>query len=321
MELALMTEKVSAVICTYNEESNIADCINSVIDADEIIVADDGSTDRTVEIAESLGAKVFRRSDWSVTVTQDDFDRFRDRFKRDPLFTVGQVIRNGHLEAREAHSFASNDWIVVPDADERVTWDLKRIKEELFPIADQITHEFVHSHDENGNPHRVSTITKLFRRSMTKVDGRVHGAIIPNGRIVTTDLMRIDHWQKPGHSQSYVMPILEYCVITDNSTRSRFYLGREYYYYHKYDEALSIFEEYLADSAWWPEIAQCRLYQTRCYWESGRGDQAREMCLEAIRLNPDFTEALHLMSELYYEPNKSKWKFIAENSTGKDVLF
>jgi glycosyltransferase involved in cell wall biosynthesis len=314
-------EKVSAVIATFNEEDNIAACILSVKDADEIIVADDGSTDRTVEIAEALGAKVCRRSDWSVKVTKRDIKEFKQRFGREPNFTLGQVIRNGHLEAREAQSFASNDWIVIPDADERVTWDLPRIKAELFPIADQITHEFVHSHDEQGNPHKVSTITKLFRRSMTRVDGRVHGCIIPNGRIVTTDLMRLDHWQKPGHSQSYVLPILEYCVLRENDPRSRFYLGREYYYYHQYDHALEMLDSYVPDSSFWPEVAQARLYQTRCYWESGRGDQARETCLEAIRLNPDFTEALYLMADLYFEPNKSKWLHIAENSTGKDVLF
>jgi glycosyltransferase involved in cell wall biosynthesis len=314
-------EKISAVICTFNEEHNIAACIESVKDADEIIVADDGSTDRTVEIAESMGAKVFRRSNWSETITQEHFDQFKERFGRDPHFVVGQIIRNGHLEAREAHSFATNDWIIVPDADERVTWDLQKVKEELFPIADQITHEFVHSHDEEGNPHRVTTITKMFRRSMTYVDGRVHGCILPNGRIVTTDLVRIDHWQGPGHNQSYVLPILEYCVITDNSPRSRFYLGREYYYYHLYDYSLEILDDYLKESAFWQEVAQARLYQTRCYWESGRGDQARETCLETIRLNPDFTEALYLMADLYFEPNKSKWLYIAENSTGKDVLF
>lgn len=52
---------LSAVIITYNEEQNIARCIRSVLQvADEIIVLDSYSTDRTVEIARSLGAIVYQ---------------------------------------------------------------------------------------------------------------------------------------------------------------------------------------------------------------------------------------------------------------------
>jgi glycosyltransferase involved in cell wall biosynthesis len=51
--------KISTVVITYNEERNIARCLESVKDiSDEIIVVDSYSTDKTVEIAESFGAKV-----------------------------------------------------------------------------------------------------------------------------------------------------------------------------------------------------------------------------------------------------------------------
>jgi len=53
---------VFVVILTKNEEENIATCINSVLGwADEVIVVDDESTDKTREIAEKLGAKVLVR--------------------------------------------------------------------------------------------------------------------------------------------------------------------------------------------------------------------------------------------------------------------
>ena len=51
-------QTVSAYILAYNEAEKIADAISSVLWADEIVVADSGSTDRTVEIAEKLGARV-----------------------------------------------------------------------------------------------------------------------------------------------------------------------------------------------------------------------------------------------------------------------
>ena len=58
-----MNEKIplSVVVITKNEERNIKDCIESVKDASEVIVLDDNSSDKTVEIAESFGAKVSTR--------------------------------------------------------------------------------------------------------------------------------------------------------------------------------------------------------------------------------------------------------------------
>ncbi|RKX17317.1 MAG: glycosyltransferase family 2 protein [Candidatus Zixiibacteriota bacterium] len=50
---------LSAVVITRNEEANIKRCLLSLQIADEIIVVDSGSTDRTIEIAENLGAKVY----------------------------------------------------------------------------------------------------------------------------------------------------------------------------------------------------------------------------------------------------------------------
>ncbi len=54
---------ITAIILTKNEEVNIARCINSLKGvADRICVVDSGSTDRTVEIAESLGAEIFHHA-------------------------------------------------------------------------------------------------------------------------------------------------------------------------------------------------------------------------------------------------------------------
>ncbi|EKD90016.1 MAG: Beta 1,4 glucosyltransferase, partial [uncultured bacterium] len=54
------TLKLSVVLATRNEEENIGRCLASVKDiADEIIVVDEYSTDKTREIAEKYGAKVF----------------------------------------------------------------------------------------------------------------------------------------------------------------------------------------------------------------------------------------------------------------------
>ena len=51
------------------------------------------------------------------------------------------------------------------------------------------------------------------------------------------------------------------------------------------------------------------------------GDKARAACLQAIGTNPDFTEALSFMAEMTFQPLSAKWKRLAEQSTGHDVLF
>lgn len=88
---------LSAVILTKNEEDNIKDCIKSVKFADEIVVIDDYSKDKTVEIAKKLGAKVYKRE------LGNDFS----------------AQRNYSLEK------AKGRWVLFLDADERVTKSLK----------------------------------------------------------------------------------------------------------------------------------------------------------------------------------------------------
>ena len=95
-------EKVTAYIIAYNEEEKIADAINSVLWADEIILADSYSTDATVEIAASMG----------VRVVQIPFRGFGD-------------LRNQALKA------CRHEWIFSLDADERCT---PAVRDELLSI-------------------------------------------------------------------------------------------------------------------------------------------------------------------------------------------
>lgn len=84
---------ISAIILTHNEEKNIKECLETVKWCDEIIVIDDVSTDRTVELAKKQGAVVFSR-------------------KLDGNFSDQ---RNFGL------SKAKGEWVLFIDADERVS--------------------------------------------------------------------------------------------------------------------------------------------------------------------------------------------------------
>lgn len=89
-------KKLSVIILTYNEESYIADAIQSVSFADEIIVLDSYSNDNTPEIAQNLGAMVLFRK----------FDNFCNQ-------------RNYAVKK------AYGDWVLFLDADERVSEKLQ----------------------------------------------------------------------------------------------------------------------------------------------------------------------------------------------------
>lgn len=90
---------ISVVLATYNEEKNLPDCLKSVKDfADEIIVVDGESSDKTVDIAKEYGAR--------IVVT-----------KNHPIF---------HINKQKAIDLATKDWILQLDADERLTPDLKK---------------------------------------------------------------------------------------------------------------------------------------------------------------------------------------------------
>ncbi len=89
--------KISAVIIAGNEELKIAEVIRSVDWADELLVIDSESTDRTCEIAQSLGASVVKRP-WPGFSAQKQF----------------------------GIDTASFDWILSLDADERVSTELRQ---------------------------------------------------------------------------------------------------------------------------------------------------------------------------------------------------
>lgn len=90
--------QISAIIITYNEERNIARCIESLKKtADEVIVVDSFSKDKTVAIAESLGARVV------------------------------QKVFNGYGEQKGfAESLTNYDWVLNIDADEAISPELEK---------------------------------------------------------------------------------------------------------------------------------------------------------------------------------------------------
>ena len=94
---ASMGIRISAAIITHNEERNIARAIESLRCCDEILVLDSGSTDRTVEIATKLGARVVESS-WHGYAAQKNY-RGRTGEPR-----LDSVARRGRKRKRSTRS-------------------------------------------------------------------------------------------------------------------------------------------------------------------------------------------------------------------------
>jgi glycosyltransferase involved in cell wall biosynthesis len=155
--------KISAVIITFNEEERLPDALSSLQDvADEIVVVDSYSTDRTLEIARTAQARVWQ-------------NRFED-YGRQKNFALGK---------------ASHDWILNLDADERVSPELMRaitrlkeknvpenvsafaIKRRTFYLGRWIRHS-------GWYPDRK---IRLFRKSTASWQGRIHERLEVSGDI------------------------------------------------------------------------------------------------------------------------------------------
>ena len=154
-----MSVKLAAVVLTCNEERYIVDCVRSVSWADDVVVLDTCSTDRTVELAEAQGARVIEHA----------FENFAQ-------------IRNVALDLVPA------EWILFVDADERATPELAdEIAAELrAPRADGYwipRHNYIFGRLTRGAGWFPDYQMRLLRRARARYDPdrKVHEVVILDG--------------------------------------------------------------------------------------------------------------------------------------------
>lgn len=151
--------KLSVILIARNEAANIRACLESVAWADEIIVVDSGSSDSTVEIAREFTSHVYLHPDW-------------------PGFGP---------QKNRALDYATGDWVLSIDADERVTPELRAEIEAVLanPSADgyyiprlsQFCGQFVHH-----SGWRPDYVLRLFRRGLARFSASwVHESVICEG--------------------------------------------------------------------------------------------------------------------------------------------
>ncbi len=152
--------KLSAVVTCFNNEDTIVDCIESLSFADEIIVLDSFSSDRTLELLKPL----------ECIVHQQKFKGF-SRQKQDAI------------------NLANNDWVILLDSDEFLSTDAQSklvAWKQNTPTADayvlprrewvfwQWSHRFVHR----------NKFLRLFEKNQARLSGElVHESILSTGKV------------------------------------------------------------------------------------------------------------------------------------------
>ncbi len=151
-------EKLTAIIPTGNEEHNIEEVLQSVSFADEIMVVDSYSTDRTVELA-----------------------------KKHTDFIIQREYENSASQKNWAIPQATHEWILLVDADERVNNELRQDIQKVLrnPQKDAYwiyRQNYLMGQKVNYSGWQGDKVIRLFRKSKCRYeDKHVHAEVIVNG--------------------------------------------------------------------------------------------------------------------------------------------
>ena len=297
-------QTISLCMIAKNEEKHLEECLNSVKDiADEIIIVDTGSTDKTKQIGKKFNAKIF------------DF-KWVDDFS---------AARNKSLK------HATKDWILVLDADEVLDKEaLKVIKDELvknkendaflfiqrnYTNESKITGFVNEEHKFNGKSYAGwygSFIARLFRNNKNYAfEGTVHELIEPSieskkGRIAATNIP-IHHY---GNSDPAIVKkkrefYLELCkkkVKSIPSANSYFELGVLYRENDDNDNAIKSLKKAIEVDP----IHNMAFYELGVIYEQKKDyDKAIEHYTESLRIRGN-TEAFQSLGVCYLKKGMFK---------------
>lgn len=256
---------ISLCIIVKNEENHIARCLDSMAGlVDEMIVVDTGSTDRTVEIVSGYTPRVYSYP-WT-----DDFSDARNY----------------------SFSKATMDYCMWMDADDVLEETEKekffQLKQSLSPDTDIVMMKYHTAFDEAGVP-SFSYFRERWIRNNSRYRwvGAVHEVIPPSGKVLYSDIA-ICHRKtgvgNPDRNLRIYRKMLEEGKVLE--PRHQYYYGRELYYHGEYEEAVSVFEQFLLSPDGWIEnkIEACSICAD-CYSRLGKELDALSTLLRSMNFD------------------------------------
>lgn len=277
--------KVVVYAICKNEAQFVDRWMDSMGEADQVVVLDTGSEDDTVERLRARGAlaEVEVISPWR-------FD----------------VARNRSME------------LVPEDADICVCTDLDevfhpgwraRLEEAWLPEAGQATYRYTWSFNPDGSEGVTFWYEKAHARHGYQWVHPVHEVLkwMGTGRpgpTVVAEGVQLDHHPDPSKSRGQYLPLLELSVQEDpEDDRNVHYLGREYMYRGRWDDCIRTLKRHLTMSSatWRDERAASMRYIAKSYLNKGERVQARDWYLRAIAEAPHLREPYMDLALALYE--------------------
>lgn len=281
-------------VCVYaiskNEGKFVDRWMDSMAEADEVVVLDTGSEDNTVEKLRARGARVEREA-----ISPWRFDAARNR--------------SLDLVPEDA------DICVCTDLDEVFRPGWRTALEDAWERgAGQAAYRYTWSFNPDGSEGVVFWSEKIHARQGYRWTHPVHevltwvGAGRP-GPTVTADGVQLDHHPDPTKSREQYLELLELSVAEDPSDdRNLHYLGREYLYRGRWDDCIATLKQHLAlpRATWRDERAASMRYIAKAYARKGEPDLARDWYLKAIAEAPHLREPFADLALLLYE--RGEWE-------------
>ncbi|MBW1715452.1 MAG: glycosyltransferase [Deltaproteobacteria bacterium] len=277
---------ISLCMMVKNEEELLPQCLESAKDVvDEIIIVDTGSSDRTVEIARSYGAKVYHHP-W-----EHDFSKHRN----------------------QSILYASKDWVLIMDADEEFySEDAPQIKRSLQETHADFLYLQCHDLEKTGNVHGVFNQIRLFRNGLgMHYTETVHNQLQTAGKGAYTKL-RFRHYgydlspEKMHEKHLRTTSLLKKRINEDPENPDHHYqLAASYSMRREFEKAIEEGEVALAlmrrkdlRNSYFSSV-----YYTvaQGYFVLGDLDKAEEICHEALDFFEFDLNSYHFLAAIYFK--------------------
>ena len=289
---------LSVSLIVRNSADVLERCLESVKDADEIVVVDTGSSDDTIEIAKKYTDKVYEY--WGCNKGG----------KKDGLFMDFADARNKSL------SYCTSTHILTIDADEVLESGMEELKKfEGESLSIRCINDY--TSEVHRQPRLYVNHPNVFWK------GAAHNYLTcGNGELSDITIRYYTNEQKKADPDR-TKRILENWIKKNpkDCTREIYYLSKEYHKRGDFRKTIKLLKKYVNRSEFTIEKADAFVMMARCYAGLKRHKDAINCCLAAINLNPDFSEALRLAGDLNGDINRLKYQHLASKATDHGVLF
>lgn len=276
--------KVYVYAICKNEEKFVERWMESVREADDVIVLDTGSTDHSVQMLKGLGAIVYVEE-----IKPWRFD----------------VARNRSLELVPNDA----DICVCTDLDEFLRPGWRKILEEKWESDSRRgMYRYTWSFNADGSEGLVFWISKIHTRWGFKWVHPVHEVLDSDGigfyKTTKLDGIQLHHHPDPSKPRSQYLPLLELGARENPmDDRNIHYLGREYMYYRMWDKCIDTLKRHLSlpTATWEAERAASMRYIARSYKAKNDLGSSKNWYYRAIAEASYLREGYMELAQLFYE--------------------